>query len=102
MSTKYNLVQNEIRRFTELTRSGKLQWEKVHANICTYQTCDLDELLIVSCCGNGCYIQIQNVKYDVPCELLFELCSEIVNQIKNNTTQMSALAKSLHALTSAS
>jgi hypothetical protein len=98
MTFNFEHLRIEIARFTELTRLGKLHWEKVHAHTCTYQTCDLDELLIVSCCGNGCFIQIQNAKFDVPCELLFELCGEIVNQIKNNTSQISTLAKSLHAL----
>jgi hypothetical protein len=91
MSAKYDIIRIEIAKFTEPTKTGKLLWEKVPGFTCTYQTCNTEPRLIVSCCDHGCSIQIQDQKLEVPCDVLSELCSEITGQIVGKTRIVEAL-----------
>jgi len=96
---KYNDLRVKIAEISELTRQSKTKWERYPGLTCTYQTIESDPIyLSVSCCKPGCFIQTEGVKLDVPCEELFELCSEIVTQIRQDTVQITAMVESLDAL----
>jgi len=43
-------------------------------------------------------IQTGDAKLDVPCEEMFELCSEIVKQIRQDTVKIAAMVESLREL----
>jgi len=91
----YNDLRIKIVAISESTRQGKIKWKRTPFLHCTYQTLDSEPYLSVSCCRPECFIQTDGAKLDVPCEEMFELCSEIVKQIRQNTAQVSAMVESL-------
>ena len=76
-------LQVVVDRLCEATKTGKLKWELVAGNYCTYKT--LNENMpccVVSCCRPDFIITVEGQSLDVPCEHIMRLCSEIIQQVK--------------------
>ena len=85
---QYGSLCSEINKITELTKVGTLKWVKVPSRYLLYQTCNTELQLVISCNSPDCRIKIGNRTADISCEVIFELCSEIVKQLRNEQSQM--------------
>jgi len=91
-------LRQEIAKIAEATKSRKKRWERMPNHLGAYRTIEPQSYLAVSYCNPERWIQTKDVKIDVPCEELFELCGEIVKQIRQDSKQMAAMVESLRTL----
>jgi len=91
-------LRQEIAKITEATKTREKLWERVRNHTGMYRTIESQPYLAISYCNPHCWIQAKDLKITVSCEEIFELCGEIVKQIRQNTTQMAAMIESLRAL----